>query len=696
MTTIQDVLAKAKEKRKNVDELNITRAYEFAKTAHATQKRKSGEPFITHPTSVALIVAEMGLDNASIMAALLHDVVEDTSLPIEEIELLFGKDVAFLVAGETNLGHLKFISDQEEYRIENLRKMLLAMARDVRVVLLKLADRLHNLRTMKYMPPQKRISKSKETLEIYAPLASRLGMGQMRGELEDLAFQWVYPKEYEEIKQLTHTLFKEGDRYVAIVKRKLQDALKKEEIPATLEGRAKHLYSLWKKLQRPEINNDILKIPDLIAVRVIIEQENIEKCYIVLGLVHQLWTPVAGRVSDYIATPKANGYQSLHTKVFVEQGKIMEVQIRTRKMHEQAEFGIASHVIYEQNKQIKGAKNKDIDEGFKASQEQLNWIKELTRWQKEEPDSEGFLKGLKTDLFKDRIFVYTPEGEVKDLPMSATPIDFAYAVHTQIGNKAIGARIDGHIVPLNYQLRSGEICEIIVSKEKKYPSTDWLRFVVTNNARKNIQKFMSAPVPPKIEVEEEEENKEEQIEPKRMQDFPEIAPSSYLQYPLSLLNKVQNAFKTKIVKKSLSTNTAVIVHGIKGVATRIAKCCTPLPGEEIVGFVTQDQVVSVHRANCTNVSQIFHKEKQIPVAWHITDGITRAIRIKIEMEYREGALRDITKILSDTKVPIEQFEQLPASEGILKMQCVVGIDNEAQKQLLYSRLHKVKGVQNIE
>jgi GTP diphosphokinase / guanosine-3',5'-bis(diphosphate) 3'-diphosphatase len=687
MITIQEVIDKAREKRKNVDELGIVRAYEYAKKAHEAQKRKSGEPFIMHPVSVAAIVAEMGLDDASIIAGLLHDVVEDTNIPIEEVELAFGKDVATLVAGETNLGHLKFISDQEEYHVENLRKMFLAMARDMRIVLIKLADRLHNMRTMKYMPPAKRVQKSKETLEIYAPLASRLGMGQMRGELEDLAFQWVYPNDYEHLREQTHNLFKEGDRYVAIVKRKLKDQLLKENINASLEGRTKHMYSLWKKLQRPEFDHDITKIPDLIAVRIVLDNDSIETCYIVLGLVHQLWTPLAGRVSDYIATPKANGYQSLHTKVFVEQGKIMEVQIRTRKMHEQAEFGIASHIVYEQAKTRKGVTDKQAEEGFEASREQLNWIHELTKWQKEAPDSEGFLKGLKHDLFKDRIFVYTPKGEVKDLPMGATPVDFAYAVHSEIGNRTIGAKVDRHIVPLNYQLRSGEIVEILTSKERKMPSPDWIRFVVTNVARKNIQRVA-------IERHDDKPPNEHE-ETKRSQNFPDIAPSSYLINPLSLLNKVQSALKSRMYKKKPSSEAAVAVHGLKGVATRMAKCCNPLPGEEIVGFVTQDQVVSVHTATCTNVSQIFHKEKQIPVTWSIPEGVQKILRVRIEMVYREGALRDITNALADAKVIVEQFEQLPAQEGILRMQCVVGIENEAHRDVLFSRLQKVRGVQTV-
>ncbi len=696
MITAQEIIDTARKKRKNIDEANINRAYRYGFKSHEGQKRKSGEPFFIHPANVALIVAEMGLDDASIIAALLHDVVEDTQVPIEEIELAFGKDVASLVQGETNLGLLKFISeDRQEYLVENLRKMFLAMAKDIRVVLIKLADRLHNMRTMKYMPPEKRIRKSKETLEIYAPLASRLGMGQMRGELEDLAFQWVYPKEYEELKEQTRVLFKEGNRYISVVKRKLQDALNQENIDAGVEGRAKHMYSLWKKLQRPEFNNDITKIADLIAVRVILNNESIENCYVVLGLVHQIWTPLAGRVSDYIAVPKANGYRSLHTKVFVEKGRVMEVQIRTRSMHEQAEYGIASHIIYEQAKTKRGVTDTEVDEGFKASKEQLQWIQELTKWQKEEPDSQGFLKGLKHDLFKDRIFVYTPKGDVKDLPLGATPVDFAYAIHSEIGNKTVGAKVDSHIVPLNYQLRNGEIVEILTAKEKKAPSSDWLQFVITNNARKQIQKAANI-----NEQRTEKELVEADFEPathtKRSDDFPDATPSSSLLNPMSIVGKVQTALKNRWYKKQVTSKAAVVVHGLHGVATRLAKCCNPLPGEEIVGFVTQTQVVSIHSAICPNVSNIIHKEKQIPVTWSLPEGMVKAQRMKVEMTYREGALRDITKALSDIRVAIEQFEQLPAHDGILKIQFVVGLESDNQRQLLYSRLQKVRGVQSVE
>ncbi len=697
MITAQEIIETAKKKRKKVDPANIKRAYEYAAKSHEGQKRKSGEPFFIHPAAVALIVAEMGLDDASIIAALLHDVVEDTQVPIEEIELAFGADVASLVQGETNLGLLKFISDdKQDYLVENLRKMFLAMAKDIRVVMIKLADRLHNMRTMKYMPPEKRIRKSKETLEIYAPLASRLGMGQIRGELEDLAFQWVYPKEYEQLKEQTRVLFKEGDRYISVVKRKLIDALATEKINANVEGRAKHMYSLWKKLQRPEFNYDLSKIPDLIAVRIILQDESIENCYVVLGLVHQIWTPLAGRVSDYIAVPKANGYRSLHTKVFVEKGRVMEVQIRTKIMHEQAEYGIASHIIYEQSKSKKGVTDKEMEEGFKASKEQLEWIQELTRWQKEAPNSEGFLKGLKHDLFKDRIFVYTPKGDVKDLPLGATPIDFAYSIHSEIGNKTVGAKVDNHIVPLNYQLRNGEIVEILTAKEKKAPSSDWLQFAITNNARKHIQKATNSyeQVQEKELIEDIEESPNHG--PKRVDNFPQTAPSESLLNPMTLVGKVQTALKNRWTKKPVTQKAAVVVHGLKGVATRLAKCCNPLPGEEIVGFVTQTQVVSVHSAVCPNVTNIIHKEKQIPVTWTLPEGMVKAQRMKVEMIYREGALRDITKAVSDIRVAIEQLEQLPAHDGILKIQFVVGLESDSQRLLLYSRLQKVRGVQSVE
>jgi GTP pyrophosphokinase len=371
----------------------------------------------------------------------------------------------------------------------------------------------------------------------------------------------------------------------------------------------------------------------------------------------------------------------------------MEVQIRTLSMHEQAEFGIATHIIYEQGKMRRGVSDKQVEKGFKANKEQLDWIKELTQWQKEEPDSDSFLIGLKHDLFKDRIFVYTPKGDVKDLPLGSTPIDFAYAIHSEVGDKTIGAKVDGHIVPLNYQLRSGEIIEILTTKDKKTPSPDWLRFVQTNVARKHIQKAANIPV---IEKEDRWSESEEREPPTKSNENQGVPTGSLLTNPMSLVSRVQTVLKNRLKKKPVSSRAAIVVHGLDGVATKLAKCCNPLPGEEIIGFVTDEQHVSIHSATCHNVSNIMHKEKQIPVAWSLPPGLQKAVRMKVEMNYREGALRDITKVLADARVAIEQFEQLPTRDDLLKIQFVVGFNDDTQRSQLYSKLQRVTGVHTVE
>jgi GTP pyrophosphokinase len=692
--TITDILKVVSHKKKYTHDPDLIRkAYEYAHSKHLHQKRKSGEPYIIHPLEAAYTIAELDLDDTSIIAALLHDVLEDTPTTYEEIAKEFGSHVAEIIEGVTKLGKLKFVDKQQEYQAENLRKMFIAMTKDLRVIIVKLADRLHNMRTLKHLPPEKRIQKARETLEIYAPIASRLGMGNIRGELEDLAFPWVHPQDYEILSKQTHVLFKEGEKLLAIEKRKLEDHLRAEQIPSTIEGRKKHLYSLWKKLQRPELNGDITKVPDIVALRVIVEEDSIEKCYAVLGIVHAIWKPVPRRVSDYIAVPKTNGYRSLHTKVFLENGRMMEVQIRTRKMHEEAEFGIASHIIYEQHKSKQGITDSEVEKGFQVTQSQTEWIRQLTAWQRETKDDSIFMRGLTHDLFNDRIFVFTPQGDIKDLPRGATPVDFAYAIHTQIGNNTTGARVNGQLVPLSYQLKNSEIVEIITSKENKLPSHDWLNFVTTNHARKQIMKAIGLTEEPKTERLEPKNNPDS---PKkiRLQNLPDLLlPSRALSAPLSLLDKVQSAFIKR--PKQPQKEPHVVVQQMTGVKTRIARCCNPLPGEEIIGFVTRDQTIAIHTKNCVNAAHQLSSHKPIPVSWSDDIAGFRPMRFQITMQQRPNALRDITQILSDTKVEVTQLEQLPTKDNTLKIQFITNIQEEQKAKEIRKRLQKIAGIYEI-
>lgn len=469
-TIIDDL--KAKKPDANVD--LIRRAFEFAERAHRGQKRESGEPYIVHPLSAAHTLSQMNLDDATIAACLLHDVVDDTPVTIEEIENKFGKEIAFLVNGVTKLGKIKYRG--EERHIENLRKMFLAMAEDIRVILIKLADRLHNIQTLEHLPERKKTRIAEETLEIYAPLALRLGMGQLAGRLQDLAFAWVYPEEYKWVAENVKEKLQERERYLRKLEPIVRNELEKEHIlPLAIDYRAKRYWSLWRKLLRRNLNLD--EIYDLIAMRIVVRDET--ECYGALGVIHKNWKPLPGLIKDYIAFPKPSGYQSLHTTVLCVDGKITEFQIRTFNMHENAEFGIAAHWAYEEaGKPLEGAR---------VNERRFAWIHQLQQWQKERKGTEeDFLESLKIDFLRDRIFVLTPKGDVFDLPEEATPVDFAYSIHSDIGDQCSGARVNGKMVSLDTPLQSGDIVEIITQKNKK-PSEKWLEFVKTNNARVKIR-----------------------------------------------------------------------------------------------------------------------------------------------------------------------------------------------------------------
>jgi GTP pyrophosphokinase len=470
----------------SADLARVRKAWEFADAAHTGQKRLSGGPYIAHPLSVAIILASWRLDTTSIIAGLLHDTVEDGGATRKDLVTEFGEDVARLVDGVTKVTELRLKGSKTEEFVENLRKMLLAMAKDLRVILVKLADRLHNMRTLNALTPDKQIENARETLEVYAPLAERLGMGTVKGELEDLSFAYVYPEEYRKVDRESVSIYKNAEKHIETMKKAILKKLTLEKIDAVVKGRKKHLYSLWTKLSRSEIDWDYDKVHDIVALRILVQ--TVPDCYRALGIVHSAYKPVPYiGVSDFIAQPKPNGYRSLHTKVFGPDGRIVEVQIRTFKMHDEAENGVAAHWTYSEEKG-RGATNASAERGFFAPVEKLSWVKQLVKWQNEITDSEEFLKTVKFDAFKHRNFVFTPMGDVYDLPTGATPIDFAYAVHTDLVNYLTGAKVDGRIVPLDYKLKSGQVVEILKSKNPKKPSQKWIEFAVTALARSEIKK----------------------------------------------------------------------------------------------------------------------------------------------------------------------------------------------------------------
>jgi len=479
-----ELFQKIEDQKIPVDRKFLEKAIEFAKICYGDQKRLSGEAYIDHSVSVAATLLVFGVfDSFSLAGAILHGVLEETAARRDDLEKEFDKDFCDFVFTINQLSTIKLYDASQEKYVENLRRMFLSAARDIRVVLVKLADRLENLKTLQYLPGEKQQRIAKETLEIFAPLANRLGMGEMKGQLEDLAFPFVYPDDFKKVKKLSASRYRELDKFILKVKASLRIELQKAKIKAQISARAKHLYSLWRKLARPQIAGNLSKIYDLMALRIIVE--TVEECYQVLGIVHKLWRPYPDWFFDFIATPKPNGYRSLHTKVFGPGGEIFEIQIRTQKMHNEAEFGICAHWHYSEKKIKDG--HKKIEEGFSVD-EKLNWVRQLNSWQKEISGSDEFLKSLKIDVFSNRIFVLTPKGDVIDLPAGATPVDFAYALHTEIGDRCSGAKINGRMKPLDYELKNSEIVEIVVSKNPKKPNSDWLNFVITSHAKAEIRK----------------------------------------------------------------------------------------------------------------------------------------------------------------------------------------------------------------
>jgi len=650
----------------------IVRAFSFAAKAHEGQQRRSGEPFIMHPVGVAIICAGLRLDEQTIAAALLHDVVEDTGTDLDAVRAEFGDEIAALVDGVTKLTRVQFQS-REQAEAENYRKMVVAMAEDVRVILVKLADRLHNLRTIEYLGRQKQVQKAKEALEVYAPLAHRLGIHAVKWELEDLAFQTLHPRKYEEIKTMVAERRADREGHVAEAADVLQRELTKVDIPAEISGRAKHFYSIYDKMAKR--GREFNEIYDLTAMRVIVErdgEEGTRDCYGALGLIHSLWKPMPGRFKDYVAMPKFNGYRSLHTTVIGPEGRPLEIQVRTREMHQTAELGIAAHWAY------KGGRKKTADA------EWVEWVQQLMDIHADEADAREFVKSFRTDLFDEEVFVFTPKGEVKTLPAGATPIDFAYAVHTDVGHRTVGAKVNGRIVPLHYKLTSGDRVEVLTSKSGRGPSRDWLSLVASSRARNKIRQFFS-----REEKEDVEAKGRETLEHalkaqnlpyrklagsavlagviretgfKKAEDF-YIALGSGKLTAGSIVNKVLQRLKTEEVAEEeavtprkrpkardalSSQNYGINVIGVEDVLVRLAKCCTPVPGDPIVGYISLGRGITIHREDCPNAKSLMRNpERFTAVEWE--GGQTQSFRVQIALDSwdRPRLLEDVARTFAE-------------------------------------------------
>ncbi len=664
MEEIQDILATVKSPE---DAELIQRAYELAKVAHEGQTRASGEPYITHCLAVARILSDLRLDPATIAAGLLHDVVEDTILDLEDIKAEFGEEIANLVDGVTKLKKLdeldkKGSKESRAYeQAESIRKMFLAMVDDVRVVLIKLADRLHNMRTLGSLPEEKRKKIAQETLEIYAPLANRLGIWKIKWELEDLAFRYLEPEKYYEIARKLEQRRLDREKFINQAIEILKNHLAKAGIEAEITGRPKHIYSIYQKMKRKNVDLD--QIYDLYGIRIIVKE--VRDCYAALGVVHSIWPPIPGEFDDYIATPKDNMYRSLHTAVVGPGGKPMEVQIRTEEMHRVAEYGIAAHWRY------KEGRPRDVE-----FENKIAWLRQILEWRREVTDAKEFVDSLKSDFFQDRVFVFTPKGDIIDLPAGSTPIDFAYHIHTELGHRCRGAKVNGKFVPLDYKLKSGDIVEIIAAK-KGGPSRDWLNpdleYVKTSRARQKIRlwfrkqareesiaqgKALLDKELKKLGIKRSYEEIAKEFKYDNVEDF--LAAIGYGDLnPQNIgakLLQLESQEETLRVHPSEEKSPGVTVLGVGNLLTHLAKCCNPVPGDEIIGYVTKGRGISIHRADCPNILQLKERERLIKVAWGPNNQYRYPVTIAVRAFDREGLFRDIAEIVANEGVNIASAE----------------------------------------
>lgn len=718
---LQQLLDKISQYNPKCDVELIKKAYYFAEAAHEGQVRESGDKYITHPAAVASILVELGLDTKTIAAGLLHDVIEDTGRTYDDIKDNFGEEIAYLVDGVTKLGRIEY-KTKEEQQADNIRKMLLAMARDIRVVMIKLADRLHNMRTLKFRAPEKQRATAKETLEIYAPIAHRLGISKIKWELEDLSLRYMHPSEYYELVDMVAQKRTEREKNIEQIMTTLKDRITTAGIKADIDGRPKHFYSIYKKMTLK--NKTFDQIFDLLAIRIIVD--TVRDCYAVLGIVHTLWKPIPGRFKDYIAMPKPNMYQSLHSTVIGPGGQPFEIQIRTWEMHATAEYGIAAHWKYKEGI----TKEDDFDK-------KLHWLRDILEWQNDTRDAKEFMDGLKIDLFTDEVFIFTPKGAVIDLPVDSTPIDFAYRIHTDIGNRCIGAKVNGKMVPLDYKLKTGEIVEVLTTSADRGPSRDWLKIVKSAQARTKIMQWF------KKQKREENIAKGKEMFEKEIKrqgfSYNELVKQEWMDAIVKKLNlqhmedlyssmgyggvsvsQVISRLKedyaktvkpesndwrilekasteAKIEKKKKDSGTGVVVKGISNVLVRFSKCCNPVPGDEIIGYVTKGRGVSIHRKDCLNIIEQLRQndERMIEVSWSKERYVDYQAEVQIEANDRYGLLSEISNIITVSKTTVKAINARTAKDNIAFISLTLQINDTEQLEKVMKDFKKVAGVIDV-
>lgn len=708
----------------------IGRAYDAARELHDGQLRKSGEPYLIHPIAVTKILANLGMDEATLVGGLLHDVVEDTEYTREQLVEDFGEEVALLVDGVTKLGSIKFDS-KEEAQAENLRKMFLAMSKDIRVLIIKLADRLHNMRTMQFMRPEKQIEKSRETLDIYAPLASRLGIYTVKFELEDLALAYLHPEDVEKLKSEVTEKKEQRLQFINSVIEEIKDALEDMHLNYEIKGRSKHLYSVYKKMVLQ--NKQLDEIFDLTAVRIIVE--SVRDCYAVLGQVHTMWQPIPGRFKDYIAMPKPNMYQSLHTTVLGDNGEPFEIQIRTYDMHRVAEYGIAAHWKYKEgDTSTKGKQNRE--------EMKLAWVRQTLEWQKELNDPKEFMETLKMDLFATQVFVFTPRGKVIDLPAGSTPLDFAFKIHTAVGCKCVGAKVNGKMVTIDHQLNNGDIVEIVTSANSSGPSIDWLKIAKSSTARTKIRQWLKKESKPD-DVARGKDALDKYIR-KKGYDPQQVGKGTYLNRAMKEMNistmdevyiqiskggtvlsryvnllygyfledknleqkkaeedekkLLETDTKKEKIQRKQRENPGIIVKGADNLMIRVARCCNPVPGDDIIGFITKGRGIAVHRSDCSNIVNLPEEEKArfIDVEWEDPkEGKSYNADICIISADRKGIFSDISRACEDMDVHISGVNAKAGKDATVKITLTLSITSTIQMQKVLRTLRNVQGVSNV-
>lgn len=709
----------------------IEKAYKVASEAHEGQKRKSGEPYIIHPLCVAIILADLELDKETIVAGLLHDAVEDTWMTYEEVEKEFGSEVALLVDGVTKLGQLSYSADKVEVQAENLRKMFLAMAKDIRVILIKLADRLHNMRTLQYMRPEKQQEKARETMDIYAPIAMRLGISKIKVELDDLSLKYLKPDVYYDLVHKVALRKSEREQFVGAIVKEVKKHMDDANIKAQVDGRVKHFFSIYKKM----VNQDktIDQIYDLFAVRILVD--TVKDCYAALGVIHEMYKPIPGRFKDYIAMPKPNMYQSLHTTLIGPNGQPFEIQIRTYEMHRTAEYGIAAHWKYKESSDGKAPVGK-------SEEEKLNWLRQILEWQRDMSDNKEFMSLLKNDLdlFADSVYCFTPQGDVKTLPSGSTPVDFAYSVHSAVGNKMVGARVNGKLVPIEYEIKNGDRIEIITSQNSQGPSRDWLKLVKSTQAKNKINQWF------KKELKEDNilKGKEMLAQYARAKGFKitNYTKNQYLEAVLrkygfrdwdsvlaaighgglkegQVFNKLVEAYD-KENKKNLTdeqvleaasetqeklhiakSKSGIVVKGIHDVAVRFSKCCNPIPGDEIVGFVTRGRGITIHRTDCVNVLNMSETDRTrlIEAEWQQPDTKEKEkymAEIQVYANNRTGLLVDLSKIFTEGKIDLRSINSRTSKQEKATISMSFEIGSKEELRSLIEKIRQVESVIDVE